>query len=339
MNPVDFILVFSTGFVAFVLLFSGATKLRGRGRTLTSMTALRIPRFARRSWIAASLPICEIALGLGLLIAPGAYRSALAVLAAATFSVFTVFVLGVLLRGEKVNCGCFGPFSGSDSVTGWTAIRNTLLILLSVVVALTASHSSSFVLDVLHSELTVLQTVALAWALIAVGLLLSALLRRGSRPESDSLTNISTYSVEAAGQGAPLPDAELVSQDNVSVPLLALGSGSPVLLVFLSAECTNCAAVALRLEEWQQEIAPIALCVATSSRPDMLRERMPKALPFAYFGALAAKRALGVQGSAAAVLLGGASHPYVASPAVRGEQEIDALVRGIAEARTTYVSN
>ncbi|MFE6995709.1 MauE/DoxX family redox-associated membrane protein [Microbacterium sp. NPDC057659] len=326
-NPVEIILMFSTGFVAFVLLLSGGAKLRRPAQTLEAMRALQAPAFAQRRWIAALLPFWEIAVALGLLLAPSPFRGVAGAAALGTFLLFTVFVVRILIRGEQVDCGCFGSLSVDDRVTWWTVVRNLVLIVASAVVLLASAGHPPFIFELFTADLVQVLVVSLAWALTAIVVLVLLLIRRG-HPKTP------TRNDAVAGVGAPLPDAELVSAESVTVPLLALGSGSPVLLVFLSASCSSCVAVSSRLAEWQRAIDPVQLRVATSSRPAVLGERMPEALPFAYYGAQAARRALGVQGSAAAVLLGGSAHPFVSSPIARGEDEIDALVRGVVAARS-----
>lgn len=330
-NPVEFILMFSTGFVAFVLLLSGAAKARQPARTLESMEALGVPEFARRRWIAAVVPVWEIGLGLALLLAPGWYRAAAAALALGTFAVFTVFIIKVLRRGDEVDCGCFGPLSVDDRVTRWTAARNGVLMAASAAIAVAALPHGSFVVELFRSERELVLLCGLAWALLAVAVLTAALLRAR---RADTNTTSESPGPSASTEGDRIPDAELVSREGVTVPLHALGGGSPVLLVFLSAECGKCVSVARRLPEWQQAIgSSVLLRVATSSRPDVIADRIPEVLPFAYFGARAAKRALGVEGIPSALLLGGLSHRFVASPTAHREEEIDALVRGIVNAQ------
>lgn len=331
-NPVEIILMVSTGFVAFVLLLSGAAKLRRPDKTFSSMVDLGVPDFLRRRWIAASVPIWEIALGLGLLMLSGFARSTVAILVLGTFGVFTFFVVGVLRRGASVDCGCFGSLSVDDRVTWSTAARNVALMLMAAAIAVTTPGHPSLMLQVAGASVQQLLAVALVWALVAVAVLLRATVRL-RRPQPGNTTVTASDAPAAPTLGDPIPDAELVSPEGITVPLHALGHGSPVLLVFLSAECGKCAGVARRLPEWQQQIEPVLLRVATSSRPDVLRERVPEVLPFAYYGARSAKRSLAAEGLPAAVLLGGLEHPYVASGVARSEQEIDALVSGIVAAR------
>ena len=334
-NPVEFILMFSTGFVAFVLLLSGATKTRQTSRTLDSMEALGVPEFARHRWIAAAVPAWEIGLGLALLLAPGWSRVAAALLAVGTFALFTVFIIGVLRRGDDVDCGCFGALSVDDRVTRWTVARNVVLMAASGAIAVAALPHASFVVDLFRSTPVTVLLSGLAWALLAVGVLAAALVRiRRTGPASASVPGGAPSPASSAGE--PIPDSELVSPEGVTVPLHALGGGSPVLLVFLSAECGKCVSVARRLPEWQRAIgSTVLLRVATSSRPDVIADRIPEVLPFAHYGARAAKQSLGVEGIPSAVLLGGLSHRFVASPIAHKEEEIDALVRGIVNAQTT----
>lgn len=330
-NPAEIILLFSAGFVAFLLLASGAAKLRGTTRTLDAMAALGVPNFAQRPWIAASVPAWEIALGLGLLLASGWVLAAVGLLAAGTFVVFTVLLMRVLARGEEVDCGCFGALSADTRVTGWTVARNLALIAASVAIVITAPGRGPFFAGLFLAAREAVLALGLAWSLLAVAVLLTALVRT-RRAESHVTQDLPAGRAVIADVGSPIPDAELVSREGVTVPLHALGAGSPVLLVFLSAECSKCQPVAKRLPEWQRLIAPVKLKVATSSRPGVLEDRMPDAVPFAHYGALSTKRALGVEGSAAAVLLGGMDYPYVASP-IANRDEIEALVQGIANAR------
>ncbi|MGN8027000.1 MauE/DoxX family redox-associated membrane protein [Microbacterium sp. 22242] len=337
-NPVETVLMVATGFVAFVLLLSGVAKA-GRGRrTLESMTALAVPGPFRRRWIAAAVPLWELGLAVALLILPGGYRAAAAALSLVTFAVFTVFVVGVLRRGEEVDCGCFGALSADDRVTGWTATRNAVLMLAAAVIVVTSPAHGAFVVELFTTGLTPL-LAALVWLAVATAALAISLVRvrRGSRAAYESTGGPSAASHEdeaVAREGAAVPASELVSAEGVTIPLHALGAGAPVLLVFLSTECGKCAGVARRLPEWQRAIGPsVLLRVATSSRPDSLRVVSPEAMPFAYFGAASAKRALGAEGIPSAVLLGGMHHPFVASPVARGD-EIENLVRGIVVAQS-----
>ncbi|WP_309064564.1 MauE/DoxX family redox-associated membrane protein [Microbacterium sp.] len=329
-SPVEFIFLFSTGLVAFVLLLSGATKATRTAATLEAMAALRVPDFLQRHWIAAAVPAWEILLGTALLLTADAPLIVAGVLTLGTFAVFTVLLARVLARGEEVDCGCFGALSADTRVTGWTVARNVALIVATVATLSTSPGRPPFVVDIAGAEPATIFAIGLGWALVALAVVLTTLVRLRSR-STGTQTAAGTGPV-VAGVGSPIPDAELVTRDGVAVPLHALGAGTPVLLVFLSAECSKCVPVARHLPDWQRLIAPVKLVVATSSRPGVLAERMPDAAPLAYFGALSAKRALGVEGSAAAVLLGGMDHPYVASPIARRD-EIDALVQGIVNAR------
>jgi hypothetical protein len=76
--------------------------------------------------IAATLPSVEITSGLLLAIGPPALRRASALVATTLMGVFTVAVAQVLVRGINVACGCFGGSSGP--VTGWTLLRDLLLL-------------------------------------------------------------------------------------------------------------------------------------------------------------------------------------------------------------------
>lgn len=359
MSPVDFAQAFSTGLVAFSFALSGATKLGRTEQTVTSMAALRVPATLRRTWIAALLPAWELLLAAALLFGPGWVGIAAATAAAATLAVFTVLLVRVLRRGEEVDCGCFGPLAASDRVTGWSVARNLVLLAASIVAAcgtvLTGSPAvpppqPAFVAEVVSAEPVALLSLLLAWAVVAIVVLLhgSLLARRadlgtgaagaatGSGGASGSSGAAATAGIPAAApasMGDRIPDVEVVDAQGVTSQLNTLGRGAPVLLVFLSAECGSCGSVAERLAGWSEGLGPVLLRVATSSRPDQLRERMPQVLPFAVFGSREAKRVLGIRRTPGAVLLGGHQLPVVASPVVHGLEEIEALVRGTREAQ------
>ncbi len=337
-SPVEFALAFSTGLVAFALALSGAMKVGRIAATLESMEALRVPRGLRVRRVAVLLPVWELVLALGLLFGPGPVRTAAAAASLVTLAVFTVFLLGVLRRGEDVDCGCFGPLAASDRVTVWSVVRNAALIVASAaVLVLPSPPGSSFVLDLVALEAPQRERLLLAWALTAVGVLFLEVLlmrRRAAAPTGPS--GFGSEDLEGdrvASPGDQIPGAEVVDADGLTSSLRTLGRGTPIMLVFLSVECGRCAPVAERLSEWQAELDPVLIRVVTSSRPELLRERMPQALPLAVFGARASRRALGVQRGPAAVLLGGSQHPVIASPVVYGLDEIEALLRGIREAR------
>ena len=81
-------------------------------------------------YLAATLPMIEIALGLALVAAPVPWRRAAALAMAGLLAVFTVAVVQAVARGINIDCGCFG--GGSGPVSGWTIARDLALLAAAV---------------------------------------------------------------------------------------------------------------------------------------------------------------------------------------------------------------
>lgn len=350
-SPVEFALAFSTGLVAFVFALSGSTKLGHSSDTLKAMSAIGAPVALRRLSVARLVPVAEIALAVLLVTLPGILLPVAGAVSTLVLAVFTVLLIGVLRRGDAVDCGCFGVLSTDDRVTSWSIVRNVVLLATSIVIAAFGFTSGGFVPDLLAADLPTLLTLALAWALTAVVVLIRGSRKRGSAPllsgvqssrsretapaplsPSSLALGIDPTRPNEAFAGDPIPTAEVVSQAGVTQTLEQLAGNRPVLLFFLSAGCGSCAPVAAAIPGWANALAPMPLHVVTSSTPSELETAYPGLLPLARFGSLAALVALGVQRSPAAVALGGADG-IVASPIAYGIEEISGLVTSVASAR------
>ncbi|MFD5213451.1 MauE/DoxX family redox-associated membrane protein [Microbacterium sp. NPDC058345] len=349
-SPVEYALAFSTGLVAFALMLSGVSKFRHSSNTLAAMAALRVPAPFLRLGIARIVPCAEVALSLGLIVLPGVARQVAGLLTVIMLGTFTVLLIGALLRGDDVDCGCFGVLSAETRVTHWSVLRNIILLAASVSIVLLASGSAPFIVHLVQLDGVILLALSLAWSLTAIAVLVRALIlaRRThamprparptplSRPAPLSPMSIA-LGIDPARPGEvslgdPIPQAELVTDLGQPRVLSDLGNGRPTLLVFLSVDCGNCRAVAEAVPSWQRAIPGIEIRIATSSDPDPLAAAYPHLAPLARFGSRAALSALGVQRSPAAVLLGGHQQPIVASPIAYGVEEIAGLVQSIVVA-------
>ena len=170
-SPVEIVLTFSTGLVAFALAVSGTSKVGYVARTLGAMSALRIPSVLQRSFIARLLPFGELLLSLGLFLAPGMGRQAAGALAAVMLAIFTAMLIAVLQRGEDVDCGCFGALTPESRVTLWSVGRNAVLLFASVVVALFAGGAAPFATELFTLDDNTVLLAALAWAVTAIAVL------------------------------------------------------------------------------------------------------------------------------------------------------------------------
>src|SRR6266511_770382 len=90
-----------------LFIVAGVLKLRD---PTTFATEIANYRFLAElaPWLAATLPMIEVALGAALIVAPVAWRRAAALATVGLLVVFTVAVTQAVVRGINVDCGCFG---------------------------------------------------------------------------------------------------------------------------------------------------------------------------------------------------------------------------------------
>lgn len=330
-SPAEIAIAFSAGLVVVVLGMSALAKLGRATQTLAAMADLRVPVSLQRRWAANALPAAEFALAAGMLLAPGMLRVAAGAAAAAMLGVFSILLVGVLLRRDEASCECFGALSVERRVTWWAVARNVGLIAAAVVSTLGGAAAAPFIVDLTRLKPIDLVLLVALWLAVLVGVLarIIAVLRHRATERLD------LPPAPVAVLGDKIPDLEVVTNAGVTTTLPRLGTGSPVLLIFLSSECGKCIALAPRLPEWRAAIAPVQLRVVTSSHPRTLESVMPQVLDGVLFGSKAVRRAFGVSGSPAAVLLGGELAPVVASPVAHRVREIEGLIGSIVAARAS----
>jgi len=121
-----------------LFLWASATKVPDMAAFAESVANYRIVPPALVPAAAAAVVGIEIVAGVALL--ANAWARAAAWLLAALLSVFTAGLASALLRGIDLACGCFG---GSSPATGWTVLRDVVLLALAVLVAATARRRVS----------------------------------------------------------------------------------------------------------------------------------------------------------------------------------------------------
>lgn len=116
---------------AFVL--AGVAKLPRRREFELAVERYRLLPTLWSRRVARVLPVFELLsgflLGVGLLTVPTA------VLLMAALATFTIAVTINLLRGRRIDCGCFGP-AAPERITWWTVVRNLALLGMALVVTL-----------------------------------------------------------------------------------------------------------------------------------------------------------------------------------------------------------
>ena len=110
--------------LAAVFALAAVTKLGRREETESTLAAFGIPAGLRRP-VAVALPLAELAVAVALL--PAASAPYAAVAAVLMLAAFTLAVGRVLIRGDQVECNCFGSL-GSDEVSRSTLVRDLALL-------------------------------------------------------------------------------------------------------------------------------------------------------------------------------------------------------------------
>lgn len=311
--------------LAAVLLVSGTLKLLPRGRLTTDDLAdLLVPAPLRRPWFTAALPAAELLLGLAMLLAPAPLFTVAAVATVLLTLAFTVVVVRVLLRGDRVDCACFGMLRAP--LTPATAARNIALVLAAAVTAVTTRHGAVLTLPALAPDGWT-PFFATTTAVLVVTALLLVAARRAPAP-----VDLTAAPAVRDGSAWPIPDVEVLAGGEL-VPLVDLARAKPLLLVLLSADCHACERVAPQLAGWRERFGG-AVEVAALTSDDAMRLAAAHPLLDApvHRGARAVMSAAGIPGYPAALLLG-TDGTVAGGPAV-GSVEVEALATTIADVLT-----
>ncbi|NQX35525.1 MauE/DoxX family redox-associated membrane protein [Herbiconiux sp. VKM Ac-2851] len=311
--------------LAAVLLVSGTLKLLPAGRlSLDDLAALGVPRVLRRPWFAAALPAAELLLGLALLLAPAPLFTAAAAATVLLTLAFTIVVAGVLRRGDRVDCSCFGMLR--SPVTPATAARNVALLLAAAVTAVTTRQGAVLTLPALAPDGWT-AFFATTTAVLAV----AALLLRAARRAPSAVHPAAAPAVRD-GSAWPVPDVEVLAGGEL-VLLADLARAKPLLIVLLSAECHACERVAPQLGGWRETFGgAVEVAALSSDDASALAAAHPLLDVPVHRGARALMTVAGIPGYPSALLVG--TDGLVAGGPAVGSAEVEALAATIAEVLT-----
>ena len=118
--------------LAAVFASAAVSKLVDPSATAAALAEFRVPRALVRFGTRA-LPLVELAIAIALI--PMATATWAAIAAAVLLAAFSSGVAGVLTRGERVDCNCFGAIR-SGPVSRWTLLRDFVLLALAAFVAI-----------------------------------------------------------------------------------------------------------------------------------------------------------------------------------------------------------
>lgn len=250
--------------LAAVFALAAVTKLGRRAETESTLAAFGIPTGLRRP-VAVALPLAELAVAVALL--PAASTPYAAVAAVLLLAGFSFAVARVLVRGEQVDCNCFGSL-GSDEVSRSTLLRDlALLVPAAFLVAVTWSDPGPGALawigdlDAMTAA-AILGGVALAVAVLSFGFCVELMRQNGRLLERlDALEGAdgsAAGGVPAAAitryAGTPVPSFALPDLSGREVSLEGLlAEGRELLLLFSDPGCHACNPVLPALARLQRE--------------------------------------------------------------------------------------
>lgn len=271
--------------LAGVLLLSGVAKLRHPGSGHAAFEALRVPKRLSANWIVGALPYAELALALGLLLTQGWVLLGVALLAAVLCGGYWVLIVRAVRAGASVNCNCFGQLT-AGAVGPWTVIRNSVLLLVAVVVVVDAAlRRPVWLARVIASD------AAQAWWLVGAAVTAALVALVLFEPRTDGSSAVTSSPLPAASavieEGSddgeyvrrPIPRVSLVDAAGAQVPLQDLARDQAVLLVWVSFACGACVQVMSQFADWAARIPQLGFRLVV---PDLaaLERRSPELMQF-----------------------------------------------------------
>ncbi|MBS1676796.1 MAG: hypothetical protein JST08_05360 [Actinobacteria bacterium] len=251
--------------LAAVFAVAGASKLQRRAETEDTLGAFGVPARARAGG-ALSLPMVELAIATALVPVPSARWAALVALL--LLVAFSLAVARVLLRGEQVDCNCFGALR-SAPVGPWTLVRNVALAAVAGAIVVGGPGRSLGALD---------GGTVLAVAAAAAGVLLLALtwftwelfkqngrllarvrvLEEGRSGSVAAMPHIPGPPEAIGGlpEGEQAPDLVLATLDGAERSILGLvhTAPAPLALVFSDPACSGCRTLIERLPAMRDDL-------------------------------------------------------------------------------------
>lgn len=326
-----------------VLVVSGIAKLFDHAGTAAAYDGFHLPaRF--RSSVATGLPIVELVVAIALI--PARIVPISALLATILFAAFSVVVTRSVLRGERVECNCFGQLSAAPT-SWWTVGRNVCLTVLAGTtwIQAIAGTPPSFFGRLSASGTIILLGFILCGAAIGgltflvfhlweqQGRLLIRLEAIEAAPDRQLVSAVAIPSPLAA-TAKPLPALHLTTLDGHSADLATYYAESPLLLLFTDPHCGPCTALMPEVHQWQERYDGFfTIAIVASGEPEAIHARLDQ---HSIANVLMqegkdANKALGVVGTPSGVVID--RQGQVRGEVARGAAAIRDLVTGLVRAQ------
>ncbi len=266
----EIILLIVRIFLAAIFTLAGVGKLLDLEGSEKAVKDFGVPNNLAKSF-AVALPVAELIIALLLLPVSTAWFGAIG-----GFLLLLVFIGGMLwqmAQGNAPDCHCFGQIH-SEPVSAKSLIRNAIFAILSFFLITQGSQNQGLSLLDSTNNSTEGNGMSLILGLATVGLLAAAvyflkiisdqqtqIMRRIEILELTSFEGGETKREDVSQPkegliiGTPVPNFELPDINGKQIsPDILLSSQKPVLLLFVSPNCSPCAALLPEIETWQTEL-------------------------------------------------------------------------------------
>jgi peroxiredoxin len=324
--------------LAAVLSIAGAAKLADLPASRRAIAEYGLPR-RLAAVVGTLLPGAELGLTLALWLRGSATWAATG--AAVLFGLFLTAIVSALIRGERPDCGCFGPLH-SERIGSRTAIRAALLMIVAALVAIAGwadPRRDPFPGRYGFAALPLILAVITA----AIGPTVLLYLRARLTAAAQAALNEEGADSLIAGRGSPrlgqaAANFALPTADGQTVTLGALlERGRPLLLIFADPACAACRDLWRALHDWRERhAARLTFAVISPGQPTAIRDRLAQenAIDLLYETDGDVRRLYGAHRSPSAILVG--AHGRIISTLAVGHGAIGRLVEEIRRSATGH---
>ena len=219
--------------VAAVFVASALGKLADPRRAALAFDALKVPRPFAQGWIRTAHPWAELLIALCLVVTSGIPAVVTATVTTVLAVAYLVLIVRALQSPEPTDCACFGVV-GAEQVSGWTVLRNVLLLGLSAVCVWVAQDGRS----------PLQWAVGLgsdAWWLVAIvaAATMTALVVHPSAPKPAAEDAVDDLDLEDY-ERTEIPHVPLTMADGSVVSLREFAGSRPKLILAVSGTCSSC---------------------------------------------------------------------------------------------------
>ena len=247
--------------VAAVFVASALGKLADPRRAALAFDALKVPRPLAQGWMRTAHPWAELLIALCLVVTSGIPAVVTATITTALAVAYLVLIVRALQSPEPTDCACFGVV-GAEQVSGWTVLRNVLLLGLSGVCVWVAQDGRS----------PLQWAVGLgsdAWWLVAIvaAATMTALVVHPGAPKPAAEDAVDDLDLEDY-ERTEIPHVPLTLADGSVVSLREFAGSRPKLILAVSGTCSSCLPTIEAAPQWRERLPEVDVHLLYASAHD-----------------------------------------------------------------------